>query len=177
MNEITTMEKRIVKRKSKWCVVHSHPPNEGKIIKCYPTRKEALKLHRAIMWSKYKKSLTNIELLEFTKSVMIDGNDEMIIKYFKEIARRKEAKELNWILKTKELPETVYNVWKRIKFKLDKREVALIILKPTGYERLKEYLSFNYKIKELPKILKSLILKIHSMSDERLLELRKRLDE
>ena len=177
MNE-ETIEKRVVKRGNKWCVTHgSDSPTPGKIIKCFPTHKAALKMHRAIMWTKYKDLFSNNELLEFTKSAMISQDDDLIINSFKEIARRKENKKLDWTLKTKELPETVYNVWKRIKIKLNNREVAIIVLKPTGYERLKSYLTFNYKIKELPNKLKNLILRIHSMSDERLLELRKRLDE
>ena len=171
------IEKRVVKRGRQWCVTHGKGKDEGKIIKCFPTRTLALRMHRAIMWSMHKKSLTNNELLEFTKSAMMSQDDDSIIDCFKEISRRKENKKLDWTLKTKELPETVYNVWKRIKIKLNNREVAIIVLKPTGYERLKSYLTFNYKIKGLPQKLKSLIITIHTMSNERLLELRKRLDE
>jgi len=174
------IEKRVVKRGRKWCVLHGRDsPKAGKNIKCYTGKDaeaKAKRMHRAIMWSKYK-DLDDMDLLEYTRFAMLYESEDIIIKCFKEIAARKQNEKLNWYLKTKKLPEIVYNVWKRIRVKLGNREVALIVLKPTDYERLKEHLTFNYKIKELPEKLKSIILKIHNMSDDKLLELKKQLDE
>ena len=140
MENSDIIEKRVVKRGNKWCVTHgSDSPTPGKIIKCFPTKEQALSMHRAIMWTKYK-DLTNIDLLDYARFAMIYESEEIAIQCFKEIAIRKENEELNWSLRTKELPETIYNVWKRIKVKLENREVVLILLKPTNYQRLKEYI-------------------------------------
>ena len=44
----------VQKRGSRWCVIHCHGEKKGSAIKCFPTKKKALKMHRAIMWSKSK---------------------------------------------------------------------------------------------------------------------------
>lgn len=173
------IEKRVVKRGNEWCVVHGADGDEGKIIKCYTGKgaeEKAKKLHRAIMASKFKE-FSNNALLKYTKYSMVFQTDDKIIKCFKEIATRKENKELIWNLNIKELAEPIRDRWNRIKVELNNQEIASIVLKSNDYEKLKNYLTFNYKIKELPVRLKSLILRIHNMSDEKLLELRKRLDE
>ena len=139
MNSI--IEKRVVKRGNKWCVVHGKGKDEGKIIKCFEGKnahEDALRMHRAIMYHRFK-DLTNLELLDYTKYAILYKSVGTATKCFKEIARRKENIELDWNLKTKELPKTVYNIWKKIRVKLNNREIIAIIIKPAGYERLKEY--------------------------------------
>lgn len=45
---------KVVKRGSQWCVVHCHPDGSiGKTIKCFPTKPEAERMHRAIMARKH----------------------------------------------------------------------------------------------------------------------------
>lgn len=176
MNKEEIIEKRIVKRGNKWCVTHGKGKDEGKIIKCFPTRKAALAMHRAIWWSKLK-DLKNAALLEYTKFAMIHELEDISIECFKEIANRKENKELDWNLKIKELPEPIHKRWKEIKEKLSNREIVSIVLISADYDRLKEYLSFNLKNKDLSDKAKSILKRIHYMSDKKLLELKKRLDE
>lgn len=176
MSEDLVIEKRIVKRGNEWCVTHGKGKDEGKIIKCFPTRKQALSMHRAIWWSK-RKDLTNNELLEYSKFAMLNETDGILIECFKEISRRKENKELKWNLNIKELAKPIRDRWNRIKGKLNNQEIASIVLKSDDYEKLKEHLTFNYKIKELPDKLKSLILRIHNMEDKKLIELKKYLLE
>lgn len=49
--------KKTINGKTKWCVVHGHPPKTkrdkpiGTIIKCFDTRAEAVKMHQAIIIS------------------------------------------------------------------------------------------------------------------------------
>lgn len=49
------ISKKIVRRGDKWCVVHAHPQKPGStdkpigtVIKCFPTRAQAVKMHQAI---------------------------------------------------------------------------------------------------------------------------------
>ena len=176
MNENAQIEKKIVKRNNRFCVIHCHGKDKGKIIKCFDSYKECLRFHRAIMASKYK-DLTNSEVLEYSKFAMINESDNVLIKCFKEISRRKENKELDWNLKIKELAKPIRNRWNRIEIKLSNQETTSIVLKSDDYEKLKEHLSFNLKNKNLPNRLKTLINRIHNFSDEELLEWKKRLDE
>ncbi len=46
------IEKKVVKRGNKWCVIHCHGPDAGKPIKCFDTKEEAEAMHRAIMANK-----------------------------------------------------------------------------------------------------------------------------
>jgi hypothetical protein len=46
------LTERIEKRGNQFCIVHCHPPNEGEIIKCFPTREEAESMHAAMMAGK-----------------------------------------------------------------------------------------------------------------------------
>jgi len=47
----------VEKRGNKWCVVHCHGPDKGKVIKCFPTRKQAEAMHRAIQANKEAEKL------------------------------------------------------------------------------------------------------------------------
>lgn len=47
-----TQKKKVEKRGNKWCVVHCHGEDAGKIIKCFSTKPEADKMHRAIQANK-----------------------------------------------------------------------------------------------------------------------------
>ena len=51
-----TLEKKVVKRGDEWCVVHGSGPREGKIIKCFPTKEQALKMHSAIILSQQRRT-------------------------------------------------------------------------------------------------------------------------
>jgi len=44
--------KVVEKRGSQYCVVHCHGEDKGKIIKCFPTKEQAEKMHKAIMVNK-----------------------------------------------------------------------------------------------------------------------------
>jgi len=58
------ISKRVVKRGNKWCVVHAHPKKPGSttdkepgtVIKCFPTKKEAEEMHRAILISQAREA-------------------------------------------------------------------------------------------------------------------------
>ena len=43
------------KRGNRWCVVHSNPAQRGKIIKCFPNKSDADKMHKAIIISKIRR--------------------------------------------------------------------------------------------------------------------------
>ena len=43
----------VEKRGNKWCVIHCHGKEAGKIIACHDTKKKAEAQHRAIQVSKY----------------------------------------------------------------------------------------------------------------------------
>jgi hypothetical protein len=53
----------VVKKGNKWCVVHGHPKKRGSkrdkpkgtIIKCFKTKKEAERMHKAILASQAKR--------------------------------------------------------------------------------------------------------------------------
>ncbi len=48
------LNKKVEKRGNKWCVVHCHGPDAGKPIKCFDTKEEADRMHRAIQANKSK---------------------------------------------------------------------------------------------------------------------------
>ncbi len=87
--ELEEVEKELFVRKrgSRWCVVHGSPqtggPRDkppGSVIKCFPTKAEADRMHRAIMASKARRGkliedITNLELLSYF-------DDSKIIKDF-----------------------------------------------------------------------------------------------
>jgi len=49
----------VVRRGDKWCVIHAHPKKagsktdkpEGSVIKCFRSKKDAIKMHQAILFS------------------------------------------------------------------------------------------------------------------------------
>lgn len=43
----------VEKRGKKWCTIHCHGKDKGKVIACFDTEKEANEQHRAIMASKH----------------------------------------------------------------------------------------------------------------------------
>jgi len=49
------ISKRVERRGNKWCVVHCTGPDAGKAIKCFPTKEEAMAMHRAIQVNKQGK--------------------------------------------------------------------------------------------------------------------------
>ena len=57
-----TVEKKVVRRGSKYCVVHAHPPRPGSktdkpigtVIRCFDNKKDAEKMHQAILISQAK---------------------------------------------------------------------------------------------------------------------------
>jgi len=46
------INKKVVRRGNKWCVIHCHGPKAGQVITCKPTKEEADKVHAAIMANK-----------------------------------------------------------------------------------------------------------------------------
>lgn len=71
----------VVKRGSEWCVVHGHEPKsakdkpKGSVIKCFPTEEKALAMHRAIMASKSKDSLSISEIERLSTSTTLGDKD------------------------------------------------------------------------------------------------------
>ena len=53
---IDTLQKKVAKRGNEWCVLHGSGPKEGKVIKCFPKKEEALAMHRAIMAEKQRRA-------------------------------------------------------------------------------------------------------------------------
>jgi len=51
----------IKKINNKFCTIHCHGKDKGKIISCFPTKKEALAQHKAIMANKIE---INLNLLK-----------------------------------------------------------------------------------------------------------------
>lgn len=47
----------VEKRGNQYCTIHCHGPDRGKVIKCFPTEKEADDQHRAIMANKMVKKI------------------------------------------------------------------------------------------------------------------------
>ena len=47
----------VEKRGNQYCTIHCHGPDKGKVIKCFPTEKEANDQHRAIMANKMVKKI------------------------------------------------------------------------------------------------------------------------
>lgn len=43
---------RVEKRGDKWCTIHCSGPDEGKVIKCFDTKKAAMSQHKAIQAKK-----------------------------------------------------------------------------------------------------------------------------
>ena len=56
----------VERRGNKWCVIHCTGPDTGKPIKCFNTKEEALRMHRAIMAQRSKEvnMNSNIEKVE-----------------------------------------------------------------------------------------------------------------
>ena len=47
----------VEERNGQYCTIHCHGPDKGKVIKCFPTEKEANAQHSAIMASKATKKI------------------------------------------------------------------------------------------------------------------------
>lgn len=165
------LEKKIVKRNGQFCIIHCTPPNVGKIIKCFPGTKsgyqQALRMHRAIMANKYKE-LDDGSIVELLSQAS-DFDDDAVLSVLKEVAVRKEDHKFNFIIKPKSFPPMMYERWKRIKKRLNGREISLLLLKLVDYERLKN------KVVSLK--IKSISHRIKELDDEKLLGLYKRLNE
>ena len=52
----------VEKRGNRWCVVHCHGKDAGKIIACHDTKEEAEAQHRAIQASKYSSTRKMIKI-------------------------------------------------------------------------------------------------------------------
>jgi hypothetical protein len=61
-NNLDDMIKMVRKIGSKWCVLHGHPPKSptdkpiGSVIKCFPTKEQAEKMHQAILISQAREA-------------------------------------------------------------------------------------------------------------------------
>ena len=52
----------VERRGNKWCVIHCHGKNAGKIIACHDTKEEAEAQHRAIQASKHSRTLKMVKI-------------------------------------------------------------------------------------------------------------------
>ena len=143
------VEKMIVERNGRICIIHCHNADAGKVIKCFPNtaqgKKDALKMHYAIMANKYKESSSD-ELLFLIKYSMINGFDNEAIRYLEELGRRKEIGETDVDIHFKSTNNMMYKHWERIKGKLDKQTLAILTLNPQEYAQIRDTL---IKLKEL----------------------------
>jgi len=71
--EEISKELNVVQRGDRWCVVHGHPMTPGSktdkpigtVIKCFPTKEEAIAMHKAIIISEAKrKDMSEINLID-----------------------------------------------------------------------------------------------------------------
>ena len=54
----------VEKRGNKWCTIHCHGANKGKVISCFDTKEAAMAQHRAIEVSKHARKIEiNLEEL------------------------------------------------------------------------------------------------------------------
>ena len=51
------ISKKIERRGNKWCIIYCSGSDAGKVYRCYDTREQALRVHRAIMANKEQKSI------------------------------------------------------------------------------------------------------------------------
>lgn len=69
-DDIFEVEEKVEKRGNKWCVVHGHPKKgprdkpKGSIIKCFPTKKQAIAMHQAILISQKNDSNKEVNSLK-----------------------------------------------------------------------------------------------------------------
>ena len=47
----------VEKRGNKWCTIHCHGVDKGKVIACFDTKEAAMKQHRAIETSKHARKI------------------------------------------------------------------------------------------------------------------------
>ena len=90
IEDLSEVEKilRVVKRGDRWCVIHGHPKvpgsktdkPEGSVIKCFPTKAEADRMHKAIIISKIKRGEMN-EMTDFS-DFLSSMKDIILIKDF-----------------------------------------------------------------------------------------------
>ncbi|MBU0792205.1 MAG: hypothetical protein KKC55_17345 [Gammaproteobacteria bacterium] len=144
------VEKKIEKRNGEFCVIHCHGADAGKVIKCYPGTKDgykkALKMHYAIMANKYKEAPPN-DLLFLIKYSILNGLDNEAIRYLEELGERKERGETDISIHFKSANSIIYQHWKRIKQKLNNKTLAILILEPYKYEKLKDTLTYLKSVK------------------------------
>lgn len=159
VKEKELLEKKVEKRDGKWCVIHCSGPKIGQPIKCYPGTKDgykkAMTMHRAIMAQKYK-DLDNEELADLVITSVDINDDELLLASLKEVALRKETENFDFTLRPKSLSPTAYELWKKIKKRLNNKEITLLLLKPVHYQKLKakilleREITFGYKSKSKP---------------------------
>lgn len=74
--------KKVVKRGNKWCVIHCHGSDAGKIIKCFSTKEEADRMHRAIETNKKAEPyFFYTDNLDFEEIQTKGGNEHYITGY------------------------------------------------------------------------------------------------
>ena len=84
------LEKKVVKRGNKWCVIHCHGPKAGQSIKCFSSKEKALAMHRAIQSNK---STYREETPEQNLGLMKNMKDESKNKKMRDMEKEEKVEE------------------------------------------------------------------------------------
>lgn len=66
----------VEKRGNKWCVIHCTGPDAGKPIKCFPTKAQAMAMHRAIQARKSDIKHDSETIQKIKSSLLMSGFDK-----------------------------------------------------------------------------------------------------
>jgi|GEM_PF-2401918 len=110
-----TLKEKIEKRNGKWCVVHCHGPEAGQVIKCFDTKEDAEKMHRAIMANKEQEEPVEVPVEEpkTEEEVPVEKVAEVVEEKVEEVIEEvapetpEEEKEVIAEEKTEEVVEEV----------------------------------------------------------------------
>jgi len=109
------LEEKVEKRGDKWCVVHCHGPEAGQVIKCFDTKEDAEKMHRAIMANKEQEEPVEVPVEEpkTEEEVPVEKVAEVVEEKVEEVIEEvapetpEEEKEVIAEEKTEEVVEEV----------------------------------------------------------------------
>ncbi|MCK5345029.1 MAG: hypothetical protein KAR20_16580, partial [Candidatus Heimdallarchaeota archaeon] len=157
-------EKKVVKRGNEWCVVHCSERKKDQIIKCFPTKKEADQMHKAIQRSQalrkkeidydsttllnkelYDDAITFITLYHevLCEIPSLYSRDEIIdcaVCTLSEIARRKHEGFCDYQFDPQLYPEQSPSrgFWNEVKQYLSNGEIAQLMMNEESYTQLEK---------------------------------------
>lgn len=80
-----TIEERVEKRGSQWCVVHCHGADAGQAIKCFDSEAEAEAMHQAIQANKETKQPTTQEIVNEEDAFLANNKDPQVAEKYKHL--------------------------------------------------------------------------------------------